>query len=263
MKKELAKRKQAGKPAKAELGPLTLTGDEQADASKIKEWFTRFYAASVRERNRAIRQNEKVMLKFHQRGIVQEGDLLKNVLAAEHSGDRDEGEYTFLTILKPMRERLVRDYEIKTAAEFMLLDALVLSYYQYIRAASNLHSYTAYGKSYNYETLVRYAQTYLARANELFLRNLEALRQMKAAPFVIKIEQAGQVNVGEKQVNVATGGQADRNAAREPAEPANNPEVVDGEFTVEGGEAVDGANLRVRSAGAQGAEAEGQGGADE
>jgi len=79
----------------------------------------------------------------------------------------------------------------------------MLSYYQYIRAASNLHGYTAYGKSYNYETLVRYAQTYQARANELFLRNLEALRQMKAAPFVIKIEQAGQVNVGEKQINVA------------------------------------------------------------
>jgi hypothetical protein len=37
----------------------------------------------------------------------------------------------------------------------------------------------------------------------MFLRNLEALRQMKAAPFIIKIEQAGQVNVGQKQLNVA------------------------------------------------------------
>jgi hypothetical protein len=106
-------------------------------------------------------------------------------------------------VVKPLRDRLVKEYEIKTGAEFMLLDALVLSYYQYIRAANNLHSYTAYGKSYNYETLVRYAQTYLARANELFLRNLEAMRLMKAAPFIIKIEQAGQVNVGEKQINVA------------------------------------------------------------
>ena len=67
-----------------------------------------------------------------------------------------------------------------------------------------LHQYTAYDKSFNYETLVRYAQPYLTKANDLFLRNLQALREMKSSPITIKIEQAGQVNVGEKQLNVAS-----------------------------------------------------------
>jgi len=72
------------------------------------------------------------------------------------------------------------------------------------KSATALHQYTAYGKTFNYETLVRYAQPYLAKANDLFLRNLQALREMKSSPITIKIEQAGQVNVGEKQLNVST-----------------------------------------------------------
>jgi len=42
-----------------------------------------------------------------------------------------------------------------------------------------------------------------------FLRNLEALQAMKVAPFVVKIEQAGQVNVGEKQINLSGDTQAE------------------------------------------------------
>jgi hypothetical protein len=201
MSKQIVKKSSGKLPKKParELEPLKHVPRDEAS---IMDWFRRFEALPLKQRNKAIRDNPDVL--SHLYGArVPNGDLLIGPLAAENQGNRDEGEFTFLVSLKPLRDRLIKEYEIKTGAEFMLLDALVLSYYQYIRAASNLHSYTAYGKSYNYETLVRYAQTYLARANELFLRNLEALKQMKAAPFVIKIEQAGQVNVGQKQLNVS------------------------------------------------------------
>ena len=184
------------------MEPLVAADGKTPTEAEIERWGARFDALPLKEKNRVIRESKKFAETVYG-GAVFGGNMLISPVAAENQNDSDAAEFTFLTILKPMRERLVREYEIKTGAEFMLLDALVLSYYQYIRAATNLHSYTAYGKSYNYETLVRYAQAYLARANEMFLRNLEALRQMKAAPFVIKIEQAGQVNVGEKQVNVA------------------------------------------------------------
>ena len=187
------------KRSPAPLEPLKSVARDEA---KVRDWLRRFAALSTADQNQVMRDNPEFaeVVLGH---VVTGGDNLIGPLAAENDGDRAKGESTFLAKLKPYRDRLIKEYEIKTAAEFMLVDALVLSYYQYIRAASNLHNYTAYGKSYSYETLVRYAQTYLARANEMFLRNLEALRQMKAAPFIIKIEQAGQVNVGEKQINIS------------------------------------------------------------
>ncbi len=203
MGKQIAGRqkKRATKKVAKDLEPLSKL---LSDGAGIADWLECFDALSVREKNRAVRENADVLTELYG-SRVRNGDGLIGPLAAENQGNRDEGEHTFLVVLRPLRERLIKEYEIKTAAEFMLLDALVLSYHQYIRASSTLHSYTAYGKSYDYETLVRYAQTYMIRANDTFLRNLEALRQLKAAPFTIKIEQVGQVNFGDKQVNLAAG----------------------------------------------------------
>ena len=40
------------------------------------------------------------------------------------------------------------------------------------------------------------------RFNVMFLRNLRALRELKQSPIQVNIQQAGQVNVGQQQVNV-------------------------------------------------------------
>lgn len=168
----------------------------------MADWIQRFDTLPLSERNVAIKANAEYLMSVF-RDRVCSGASLLGPLAAENQGDDDKGEYTFLVQLKPLRDSLAAEYGLTTAAELMLLDALVLSYHQYIRAASTLHAYTAYEKRYNYETLVRYVQAYMVRANELFLRNLEALRQLKTVPFTIKIDQAGQVNVGEQQVNLA------------------------------------------------------------
>ncbi len=202
MSKQLAKRKKETTPARKPLGPLLPADGRSPTEAELRDWLKRFDALPLPEKNRVIAEN-KLLLEALYSGATTDGSLLVNALAAENSGDYDKGRHTFLTIVEPLRARLVKDYDLKTGAELMLADMLVMSYYQYLRAASAFHTYISYGRSFNYETLVRYAQTYLARANELFLRNLEALRAMKAAPFTIKIEQAAQVNVGEKQVNVS------------------------------------------------------------
>jgi hypothetical protein len=200
--KKVKKKKPEGKLVKRTTGAFEPLTKAAHDVASVMDWLNRLEELPLKQKNKAIRENP--LLIPHCYGALQaNGDLLVNPLAAEHQGNRDEGEYAFLTILKPLRDRLIREYEIKTGAEFMLLDAVVLSYYQYLRAATRLHTYTAYGQPCDYEVLARYVQPYLARANEMFLRNLEALRQMKAVPFVLRIEQAAQVNVGQKQLNVS------------------------------------------------------------
>lgn len=225
MSRQIAKKSGAklAKPQPAKLEPLTNVAQDRAS---IADWLRRFDALPLWEKNEAIRENKGVADILYG-NVVTEGRLLIGPLTAEANQDSAQGENTYLTILKPLRDRLVREYEIKTAAECMLVDALVVSYYQYVRAVRSLFSYTAYNKTYNYETLVRFVQTYQSRANELFLKNLEALRQMKAAPFVVKIAQAGQVNVGEKQVNVAAegGGTEPVTRAAQSAQPSSELEV--------------------------------------
>lgn len=211
----LSRRAKSEIPAlRAPVGP----GGRPLEPDELRQWLAEFEGAPVEERNRAIIQNKALAERLFGH-LATNGSVMTNVLAAENQGDYDKGRYTFLTILEPLRARLVREHDIKTAAEFMLVDAVVLSYYQYLRAATALHSYIGCGESLDYETLARYVQTYLIRANELFLRNLEALRQMKAAPFVVKITQAGQVNVGEQQINLA--GNADPGAGEVTLDGAN------------------------------------------
>ena len=175
-----------------------------ADAGEILAWLVCVCDdLPVEQQNSAIRTNREALAPVLEEMVLDDAYLLRRPLAAENNGDSQGGEQAFLTILQPIRDRLIREYGISTAAEFLVIDALVLSYYQYIRAATALHGYTANGQSSNSEILVRYVQPYVAKANDLFLRNLQALREMKTSPITIKIEQAGQVNVGQRQLNVA------------------------------------------------------------
>jgi len=199
-KKNRASRKPKTKVPEPLSGPPANVGEVR----DVLAWLNSVCELPVDEQNSAIRANREAVAPVLEQMVFDDAFLLHRPLAAESSGDSQSGEQTFLTLLQPMRDRLIREYRISTAAEFLVLDALVLSYYQYIRAATAFHKYTAHGQSSDCETLVRYAQPYLAKANELFLRNLQALREMKSSPITIKIEQAGQVNVGEKQLNVAT-----------------------------------------------------------
>ena len=44
------------------------------------------------------------------------------------------------------------------------------------------------------------------RFNQMFLRNLKALRDLKTMPVNVNIAQAGQVNVAQRQVNITDKG---------------------------------------------------------
>jgi hypothetical protein len=133
-----------------------------------------------------------------------------------------------MAVLLGLRRRLVGS-DGGSAAEAMLADVAILSYYNTLRiqqwigdlAVSIEHEFFAqdsptarfeaqYGRGTGLvveERLARLAEEMLPlqeRANRMMLRNLKALADLRRAPAPsVAIGQAGQVNVGAQQVNVA------------------------------------------------------------
>jgi hypothetical protein len=53
---------------------------------------------------------------------------------------------------------------------------------------------------------VEQAAAMVERFNRIFLRTLRALRDLRRGPQPVFVQNAGQVNVGQQQVNLAGGG---------------------------------------------------------
>jgi hypothetical protein len=56
------------------------------------------------------------------------------------------------------------------------------------------------------------AAAMVERFHRLFVRSLRALRELRRHPLAVVVQGAGQVNIGERQVNVAPGGEKPRDA---------------------------------------------------
>ena len=69
------------------------------------------------------------------------------------------------------------------------------------RRAANRYEYVAGQEAV--DRLGREALPLLDRCNRLVLRNLKALRELKAAPISMTVQNFGQLNVGQQQTNVA------------------------------------------------------------
>ena len=130
-----------------------------------------------------------------------------------------------------LRQQLLDDVGVSSAGEAMLVDLAILSYYNALRIQGwigNLalhveHEFfglespsvklkdkygsTAAEKLRVEDTMERFVQQLLPlldRSNRLVIKNLQALRQMRQGPSPqVSIGAAGQVNVAERQQNVA------------------------------------------------------------
>ncbi len=130
-----------------------------------------------------------------------------------------------------LRQEWIRQYGLTTVPELMLLDQAMLGYFHAVRLnkqIGDMLSLTESGLFYPEvphvkikkenqlnnefdgfvaEDAIKQLQERLMplmeRFNVMFLRNLRALRELKAHPVNINIGQAGQVNVAQQQVNVA------------------------------------------------------------
>ena len=89
--------------------------------------------------------------------------------------DPEQGQHKYLTMLKPLRDRLARDFKTKSAAECMLLDVIVHSYYLYMMVARVIQSATTSDGPVSYDVLSQQLLPMLSRANQQFLRNPKRL----------------------------------------------------------------------------------------
>ena len=129
-----------------------------------------------------------------------------------------------------LRQDWIQQYDLQTVPELMLVDQAMLGYLHAIRLNKQIADMMAltevelfYPESpvvkikkdnrlnnefdgFVAEDAIKKLQERLMplmeRFNQMFLRNLRALREIKTHPVNINIGQAGQVNVGQQQINV-------------------------------------------------------------
>ena len=129
-----------------------------------------------------------------------------------------------------LRQEWIRQYDLQTVPELMLLDQTMLAYFHVVRLNKeianllSLAEFELYGadspwvrvkrdknlkasfEGLEAEKHIRALQERLTplleRFNQMFLRNLKAMRELKSMPVNINIGQAGQVNVAQQQVNM-------------------------------------------------------------
>lgn len=130
-----------------------------------------------------------------------------------------------------LRQEWIKQYGLETVPELMLLDQAMLAYFQVLRLNKEVAATLALTEQSLYypegpdaiirrregqepeltglraEGLVKNLEKRLMplieRFHKMFLRNLRAMRELKAGSTSVKIGQVGQVNFGEQQVNMS------------------------------------------------------------
>lgn len=142
------------------------------------------------------------------------GDFLRKMLAKQPLKRAED-----VAHIVALRRRLQRELKANTVVEQMLIDLLVANYQQqsdwleilgqrsYILRTREI---TLGGRpspgaveKIDLDGLADRVLPLLDRLNRQFIRTLKAIRDLKASPIVVNINQAGQVNVANEQVNLA------------------------------------------------------------
>jgi hypothetical protein len=143
-----------------------------------------------------------------------------------------------------LRQRLLDQFDVHGPAEAMLTDLAILGYYNALRvqgwignaALTIEHEFfreeaptAKFKREYGslvqglrvedvVERLVHELLPLLDRCNRMFIRNLRAIKELRApAGPAVAIAQAGQVNVGTQQLNAMAAGESPRMAAADSA----------------------------------------------
>lgn len=150
----------------------------------------------------------------------------------ERIGRYREVDVPLTLVLLHLRKQWIKEYDVKTAPEFMLLDMALTSYFHFIRINEDINnimssiewSYFAldapkfetnyYGDRLGSEREDRAVAEKLAyrlqevlqpvceQYNRSFIRNLKALRDLRRGNIQLNIGNVGQMNFGDKQINV-------------------------------------------------------------
>jgi len=158
-------------------------------------------------------------------------DFLEGRFLIDQLGAKFHVDPTLTAVILRLRSELIYDYNATTAAELMIIDSAVLSYYHQLRVTSwigNLeleleseffgrrplsaklkeHHGTSEVRGLKVEEivdqLVQKIMPLFERTNRMMLRNLAALKSWRQLSALnVSVEKGGQVNVGKQQVNFA------------------------------------------------------------
>jgi hypothetical protein len=141
-------------------------------------------------------------------------------------------DYSLTLTMLYLRKQWIKEYEIKTVPEFILLDMALVSNFHFLRLNEQVNNALAniewqifaldapmfmknsYGDRLNNERkdksvaeeiaheIEEILQPVLDRYNRMFIRNLKALRDLKRGNILLNIGNVGQVNIGDQQLNV-------------------------------------------------------------
>jgi len=151
----------------------------------------------------------------------------------ERIGRYREVDMPLSIILVDIRRQWIKEYDIKTKPEFILLDMALTSYFHFIRLNETINNIMAsiewdffaldapnftlrdewgkrpYGKRSDKGVAEEMAyrlsevlQPALDQYNRMFIRNLKALRDLRRGNIQLNIGNIGQMNIGDKQINV-------------------------------------------------------------
>ncbi len=125
--------------------------------------------------------------------------------------------------IQVIRENLIEDLNIRNAAEFMIMDLALMAYYNTLRAqrmlgdlaiqierelfrgdsrSANMKNRGWVGDDFKVEAMLDRAsdklQAQIDRANQMLIRNLKALQDLKKGNLIIRTDQ---INIAQQQVN--------------------------------------------------------------
>jgi hypothetical protein len=182
---------------------------------------------------RAMQGWEGVESPAHWKRIVQQADddVDSRAFLIDRLGADRHLDPVMTAVLLALRNRLIEEYRVTTAAELMIVDAAVISHYHFLRLNAAIGNITGWLESEFFGLdhltaatggndprkveqvrglrveelvgqLVDKLMPMLERTNKMMLRNLQALRDQRRGPVPqVSIGSAGQVNVAAVQQN--------------------------------------------------------------
>ena len=237
IERELIAREQAARESGTPMTLDQLQGEYQAILAARHERLARDADASWRSMEgwaNVTTQEEWQAAVIQADEDYDSGDFLLSRLGAERYLDPP-----LMAVLLTLRRRLVEEHGAQTAAELMMIDMTVLSYYHALRTTGWIGDLSQWLEAEFFrkgslgvrthemsegkrgvkvrglrveeivERLADKLMPLLDRSNKMMLRNLHALREYRRPPTPsVSIAQAGQVNVAAVQANQAGRGAA-------------------------------------------------------
>ena len=152
----------------------------------------------------------------------------------ERIGRYREVDMPLSMVLLYQRKSWIDEYDLKTIPEYIILDMALVSYFHFLRLNEDINnimssiewdyfaqeapqfkstSYWGSKKPYGKDNdravaeelayrLKEILQPVLDQYNRMFIRNLKALRDLRRSNIMLKVGNIGQMNIGDKQINI-------------------------------------------------------------